>query len=501
MSLDPATNPVTNEPTIADDGEDFKRQILASLAKAQNACMQEAGYYPGMLEEFYELKRWNEQLTKDNERLFIDNRTLAKYLAVSNQRLDLLCAPPNQQARAMAELHEHVRVLSVDRDDLLAKHRRALEEINRLRHEIRLRSYPPDSRNQQSLRQQALPSTSIPQPLMMQPNINAYPAQSQIGEVALPYNNGLPTYPGTVLQPQQNTSQMSASAGVKSNVNDMFSTLSISQSGMPTQRTAQPSPVHVQPPSPMASISRHSISAGSRNAHRRLSSITPINTSTPSIIPQRRSSTGAVRSPAPSIPHTPMTPASTSGAPLRSTQLPLHSAGGSHRSTPSSSSVVRTPTSVVIDLTLEDGTASDDLTARKRRRIDGAAQPQADIQETAITAQVSPLPRNGSISYTSTPAPQTPAPEENPIPSSDTEPSTLLDDCIEANFEEDDEDEARRWCRMCRSRFQAGHTKEPPTPFVDASQDILADHCERVHPKGWEILKQKAAQHRSENAK
>ncbi|KAI0750992.1 hypothetical protein C8Q80DRAFT_544645 [Daedaleopsis nitida] len=80
---------------------------------------------------------------------------------------------------------------------------------------------------------------------------------------------------------------------------------------------------------------------------------------------------------------------------------------------------------------------------------------------------------------------------------SDEEETTVEEDCIEANFDEDDEDAKKLWCRMCRSRFNRGHTTEAPTPFVSAPQEKLIEHCETVHPSGWAILKSKVAEQRS----
>ena len=49
----------------------------------------------------------------------------------------------------------------------------------------------------------------------------------------------------------------------------------------------------------------------------------------------------------------------------------------------------------------------------------------------------------------------------------------------------------------CRSRFQGGHTTEAPVPFINAPQQVLIEHCEQVHPRGWEILKTKVAEARA----
>ncbi|CCM00670.1 uncharacterized protein FIBRA_02709 [Fibroporia radiculosa] len=87
----------------------------------------------------------------------------------------------------------------------------------------------------------------------------------------------------------------------------------------------------------------------------------------------------------------------------------------------------------------------------------------------------------------------------------------ILQDCVEAGFDDDEEDETsgKRWCRMCRyvqvimyphtfifetieyrSRHLTGVVEEAPEPFVNASVEELVQHCEREHPKGWESLKQ-----------
>ncbi|PIL37325.1 hypothetical protein GSI_01018 [Ganoderma sinense ZZ0214-1] len=98
-----------------------------------------------------------------------------------------------------------------------------------------------------------------------------------------------------------------------------------------------------------------------------------------------------------------------------------------------------------------------------------------------------------------------PSPAVVPVPAQDVtmddgqqEPQTTVEeDCLDVNFDEDEEDETKKWCRMCRSRFDGGHTTEAPTPFMNAPQEVLIEHCEQVHPRGWEILKTKVAEARS----
>ncbi|KAI0720313.1 hypothetical protein C8T65DRAFT_716058 [Cerioporus squamosus] len=154
-------------------------------------------------------------------------------------------------------------------------------------------------------------------------------------------------------------------------------------------------------------------------------------------------------------------------------------------------------------------------------------QPQPQPPLAQIIAQSQPMPQTQPHPSQIHPSPPTQLPTQHPvqpqephaqssdppstapaqppaaaIPASDavmadTEPEpTLEEECIEANFDEDDDDEAKLWCRMCRSRFKGGHTTEEPTPFVNASQQQLIEHCETVHPRGWEILKTKVARQR-----
>ncbi|TFK88932.1 hypothetical protein K466DRAFT_598222 [Polyporus arcularius HHB13444] len=110
-------------------------------------------------------------------------------------------------------------------------------------------------------------------------------------------------------------------------------------------------------------------------------------------------------------------------------------------------------------------------------------------------SQVPPAPSSPpNTAAAQPPAASIPAPD-TVMADSEPEP-TVEEECIEANFDEDDDDESKLWCRMCRSRFKTGHTTEEPTPFVNASQQQLIEHCETIHPRGWEILKLKVAKQR-----
>lgn len=204
----------------------------------------------------------------------------------------------------------------------------------------------------------------------------------------------------------------------------------------------------------------------------------------------------------------------------------------------------------IIDLTAEESQAQDG--SRKRRKTDHtpemAGSPSAQPYPTQTATPITPSSWNPPDIYNTAvqlDAPHAPPPQTNAnhiAPTSDSHPTnvggqqssdpsppqppgedvameqqpTIEEDCIEANFVEDDEDEEKLWCMMCRyiptvfapsacdsnaykrrSRFKAGHTTETPQPFVDVSQQELIAHCESVHPRGWETLKLQVAKQRS----
>lgn len=80
---------------------------------------------------------------------------------------------------------------------------------------------------------------------------------------------------------------------------------------------------------------------------------------------------------------------------------------------------------------------------------------------------------------------------------------TLIEDALGASYDEDEEDETKLWCLMCkcvfsedlvpsvahyiayRSRYAQELSTQPPEPFINASDDTLVEHCKAQHPVGW----------------
>lgn len=95
-------------------------QIMDVLARTQNECLSELGYYPALLSEFQELRETCAKLHSDNQKLYSDNRSLAHFIAQQNQRMVLLQAT-DQQKRTIADLHESVRMVTNQRDEIQAR--------------------------------------------------------------------------------------------------------------------------------------------------------------------------------------------------------------------------------------------------------------------------------------------------------------------------------------------------------------------------------------------
>ncbi|RPD66973.1 hypothetical protein L226DRAFT_529369 [Lentinus tigrinus ALCF2SS1-7] len=122
--------------------------------------------------------------------------------------------------------------------------------------------------------------------------------------------------------------------------------------------------------------------------------------------------------------------------------------------------------------------------------------PQHQQPAQAQAPPVQPSNPASSVPVQKTSAADTPVPDAVMADAASEPVPTLEEECIEANYDEDDDDEAKLWCRMCRSRFNGGHTTEKPTPFINASPQQLVEHCETIHPRGWEILQSKVAAQR-----
>ncbi|CDO73742.1 hypothetical protein BN946_scf185015.g70 [Trametes cinnabarina] len=492
-------------------------EIMACLAKTQNNCFAELGYHPTLLQDFQALHKQCEILKSDNQKLYADNRSLAQFIQAQDQRLQLLTAPVDQQRRALAELHERVRVLMAEREEIAGRLHSALNEVMLLRQE--LSRFIPNAR--------VVPAherLSPGQPIAQQRVVSMPPPQRMVADqppMMTAYQRQSPTQQQQHSQPYHQQQQQQQ------------------QHAPPKHRSIQPLPVN-----------RHAEGHGSPTSaaapplaiahHRRTSAPTPSSTSQQneavpspiSISPLNDFSGLSLASPATAMASRPPTAGSSTSAPPAQV---LHAF-----SPPESASPVRSihvipvplnPSSsslagAIVDLTANE--PDEQESARKRRKTDHTPETSMAARErprsaqntlpvSAIPAQVEgyvPPPRSPSESSMNGFLPAIPAqndsaaqplsirgvsappsrPPSAPAEDIDMEqPNTLEEDCLEANFVQDEGDDTKLWCIMCRSRYQKGHISEPPPPFVGVPVRDLVAHCETVHPQGWKILKEKVA--------
>ncbi|OJT05326.1 hypothetical protein TRAPUB_3767 [Trametes pubescens] len=450
---------------------------MAVLAKTQNKCFAEMGYFPTLLQEHHELQRQYALLRNDNQKLYADNYNLAQFIHAQDAHMKEIRAPIEQSKRTHEEMEGRLHA--------------ALNEIMLLRQEL---------------------SRFIPSAVMV-------PAHERM----------------MVQHPQQVAQQRVVSMpGPQHMAPQQTPTLAAYKQRPPQQHRA------IQPlPAP-------------RQSHPELS---PINTSAPPNISYHRRTSAPVvmpngagpssssasplgnfnglslASPAPTTP-TSSRP-STSGAPTGGPPVPSRSASGPASSLHRVLQPQRVSTSSLagafIDLTADESRAQEG--SRKRRKTDhgpemaGSPTQQYPTQtatpitpsswnppegyNTSVLLNASPFPSASTSDLPPVSSSQSPSVAEasgplntfppQPPPGNDVimEQSSVEEDCLEANFDDDDEDENKLWCKMCRSRFKAGHTTEAPQPFVGVSQQELIAHCESVHPRGWEILKQKVSEQRA----
>ncbi|KAL6305812.1 hypothetical protein BKA93DRAFT_197616 [Sparassis latifolia] len=464
-------NANTNGPLLVNWQEvQYGQRILEIVSTTANGCFSEVGYHPQMLQQFYEIRDWNLQLRAENQKLFSDNRGMAKLIAGQNERLAQLRASPEHQSRIIIELQNQLRIMEANREVLVYDHHRALEEIVRLRNEV----------------------AHLGGVLGQMPNGRIHPPSQPIRPTSVQQQR-------SVSQPilQENSIFMGSRHRNNSSVD-----LHIDTNGLP-----RPIPV---PPEMSASISHPPLS------HR----ASPY----PRSLPRRQHTHDGTKS----LPATPMVtipPATT--MPLGPFSAgPRAAANGSHL-IPKQENVIdltldaddpmdgtsRKRRRVSEELphvvrTAQPVTSQEPLPPPEQHAMDGivatSASTVAPISDVApdgtvpagevppeVIAVGTALKETGSLEVTSDSV--TTASQTNDVVSEERQ---ILQECVEENFEEGEgEDEGRLFCGMCRSRHFARGTEEPPQPFVDATLEELVAHCEHEHPRGWERLKDLVKQH------
>ncbi|KAI0660803.1 hypothetical protein C8Q70DRAFT_1044113 [Cubamyces menziesii] len=483
---------------------------MAILARTQNGCLAEMGYYPTLMHEFIELQKQNALLKTDNQKLYADNRSLAQFIQAQDQRIRVLSTPTDQQKRTLADLHESVRALTVQRDEIAGRLHAALNEVMLLRQELSRfvpsaivlpaheriplgHALPQHIQHQQQQQQQQQRTAAVPvaQRMVVEqpPNLAHYQHQRQASAQQIPSSNHRPIQPLPAHRSSQPNVMVLSAADAPPGIAHL-------------RRTSAPTPLAI-PTIPANSAGPSSASPSP------LSSFTGLTLASPATPMSSRPPTANGTSSAP--PGGFAVPQDHPGPPRSIHMIPVQTS----RASSSSSSLA----GAMIDLTSDDDQVQE--AARKRRKTEhvmdtGSAapsRPSSSQNVSPVTPSDAPVPQPPpGASHQVTPVQQQQQPvvaevstnspaQQPPMNEVDMEQeSTLEEDCLDANFEEDDDDENKLWCKMCRSRFEKGHTTQPPRAFVSASQQELVAHCETVHPHGWKILKDKVAEQRAKEA-
>ncbi|KAI0353027.1 hypothetical protein OH77DRAFT_653764 [Trametes cingulata] len=515
----PAPPPVA-EGTTPQQPVELDAEVMAILAKTQNKCLTEMGYYPTLIQEFRELQRQCILLKSDNQKLYSDNRSLAQFIQAQDQHIKSLAAPMERQKRDQVELDEHYRLLIAERDELKGRLHSALNEIMILRQEL-TRFAPAafvmpaqervPSGHPQHIPYQRMPSTPTAQQMVQEHRTHTH--------VFFFCSAGFDSW----LTPEQHTNPYMRQGPTQPQHRPV--------QPLPARRPSHPalSPIDTSAPPPITHLRRTSAPAPLTG---------PLNGAGPSSAspsPLNHFNGLSLASPATSMSSRPSTANAPASAPPRNFAPPppmgpprtIHTIPVQpHNVTPNSLA------GAIVDLTTDESRTQDG--ARKRRKTEHT--PETLPSPTKAVASQYPSPMTPSTGHPANhfpapaqapqapvPVPHTdptvtspvqptheaktpdqpvppPTPPPPPQPSDDVnmdQETTIEEDCLEANFEDDEQDENKLWCTMCRSRYETGHTKEPPQPFIGASQQELITHCETVHPRGWRILKERVAEHRA----
>jgi len=245
----------------------------------------------------------------------------------------------------------------------------------------------------------------------------------------------------------------------------------------------------------------------SRYQHQALNYPPQVNQGPPRVPQQRHASlpslqTGNMGPPRKMSSHSsPITPVNVSGGSPRPAMSPT-GRNGQH-AVPSPPQFRRPPlqSPSVIDLTSDDDMPLAQR-ARKRPRLEAFGSFASSSPN--ISPLGSALPLGSPGTEITVPPPM--SREPSPAPANEPREGTLADedglcsveDCLEAAFSQDSEDENKVWCQMCQLRYEACKDFMPdtpvPEPFNRADRQILVEHCETLHPAGWAELRRPEAE-------
>lgn len=110
-SLHPRTN----------DNLELREKIVQVLSSTVNGCLSELGYYPGIGQQLHEALKANNHLQQANEKLFEDNRALARLAAFQNDRLALVDGTEHSRLKTYTDMESMVKVLTAEKAELMKR--------------------------------------------------------------------------------------------------------------------------------------------------------------------------------------------------------------------------------------------------------------------------------------------------------------------------------------------------------------------------------------------
>ena len=103
------------------DNPELREKIVQVLSSTVNGCLSELGYYPGIGQQLHEALKANNHLQQANDKLFEDNRALARLAALQNDRLALVDGTEHSRLKTYTDMESMVKVLTAEKAELMKR--------------------------------------------------------------------------------------------------------------------------------------------------------------------------------------------------------------------------------------------------------------------------------------------------------------------------------------------------------------------------------------------
>lgn len=97
----------------------IRERVVEILATTANGCLNELGYFPGMVQHLKQLEERNKTWQEENVKLYEDNQNLMKTVEEQGKRLQIVEKPDVEKVRIIRHLQAEVQTLTRQRDEAL----------------------------------------------------------------------------------------------------------------------------------------------------------------------------------------------------------------------------------------------------------------------------------------------------------------------------------------------------------------------------------------------